>query len=85
MPECVLYAWECQGRPAESLPISHTAGRIAARDIMVYPPGIPIIVAGERFEKEIVENIRYFLYNEYHVVGVESDSGQEPRLLCLRD
>ena len=85
VPECVLYAWECQDRSAESLPISHAAGRIAARDIMVYPPGIPIIVAGERFEKEIVENIRYFLYNEYHVVGVESDSGQEPRLLCLRD
>lgn len=84
-PECALYSWECLDLPVEKVSLDRAEGRIAARDIMVYPPGIPHIAAGERFDKEIVENISYFLYNGYHVAGVESDPAQAAQVFCIRD
>ncbi len=71
IPERVYYSWECQEFAVERIPLAAGAGRIAARDIMIYPPGIPLITAGERFGKEIVEKLLYSLYNGYRAVGVE--------------
>lgn len=42
---------ECQ----ELIPVEDAFGRIAAQDIVPYPPGIPLIVQGERFSKETTE------------------------------
>ena len=39
---------------------------------MLYPPGIPLLVPGEKIVKEMVENISYYLYNGYNVLGLEN-------------
>ena len=87
-PERVYYAWECEEMDAERIPLADGPGRIAARDIMIYPPGVPLITAGERFGKEIVEKLLYSLYNGYHVVGLVSDPDEtkgDPFILCIRE
>ena len=39
----------------KTVPFSELEGEISAENITLYPPGVPIIVAGERFSKKILE------------------------------
>lgn len=41
--------------------------RIAAESVMAYPPGIPIVVPGERITKQTVEYIMYLKENNTHL------------------
>jgi arginine/lysine/ornithine decarboxylase len=41
--------------PAEAVPVAQAAGRIAAEQITPYPPGIPVIVPGERINQPVLE------------------------------
>jgi arginine decarboxylase len=41
--------------PAESVPARQAAGRVAAEQITPYPPGIPVIVPGERINNEVID------------------------------
>lgn len=36
--------------PAEAVPLEQAAGRVAAAPICPYPPGIPLLVPGERID-----------------------------------
>lgn len=40
------------------VPLEEAEGRISAETIMAYPPGIPIIVPGERFTADVIAYIR---------------------------
>jgi lysine decarboxylase len=40
-------AWR---RPAEPVPLTEAAGRIAAAPLCPYPPGIPLLIPGERLD-----------------------------------
>ncbi|MGW4481393.1 aminotransferase class I/II-fold pyridoxal phosphate-dependent enzyme [Rhodococcus triatomae] len=44
--------------PVEDVPAAHAAGRIAAEQITPYPPGVPVVVPGERLNSEVVEYLR---------------------------
>lgn len=51
---------------AEEVPLEGAAGRVAAEHLWAYPPGIPVVVAGEAVTEELVE----FL-TEKQTMGVE--------------
>jgi lysine decarboxylase len=40
-------AWRA---PAEAVPLAEAAGRIAAEPLCPYPPGIPLLIPGERID-----------------------------------
>lgn len=42
----------------EDIHLEKSAGRISATNIMLYPPGIPLICIGELFSEEIISNIK---------------------------
>ena len=42
----------------EELPIEESAGRISGANIMLYPPGIPLICIGEVFSKQMIDDIK---------------------------
>lgn len=44
--------------PAEWVPIKRAAGRVAARNVGAYPPGVPLLLAGERIGAEAVEYLQ---------------------------
>jgi lysine decarboxylase len=44
--------------PKETVPASHAAGRICAEQITPYPPGIPVIIPGERITVELLDYLR---------------------------
>jgi arginine/lysine/ornithine decarboxylase len=41
--------------PREDVPAREAAGRVAAEQITPYPPGIPVIVPGERINEAVIE------------------------------
>ncbi|MFC9892584.1 aminotransferase class I/II-fold pyridoxal phosphate-dependent enzyme [Nocardia sp. NPDC127579] len=44
--------------PAEAVPIERAAGRIAAEQITPYPPGIPVVLPGERLDSAVLDYLR---------------------------
>ncbi len=44
--------------PTETVPADQAAGRICAEQITPYPPGIPVIIPGERITAELLDYLR---------------------------
>ena len=59
-------AWDS---PREQVPIDAALGRCAGDFINLYPPGIPIIVPGEVFSKDIVKEIKTCRSKELNLQG----------------
>ncbi|MET0454876.1 MAG: aminotransferase class I/II-fold pyridoxal phosphate-dependent enzyme [Mycobacterium sp.] len=53
-PETVLTPREAFFAVAESVPLAGATGRIAAEAITPYPPGIPLVMPGERLGKDVL-------------------------------
>ena len=54
-PETVLTPREAFFAADEAVPLSAAAGRIAAEAITPYPPGIPLLMPGERFDTDVID------------------------------
>ncbi len=69
----IMESWEALSwdRKRERVSLDEAEGRLSAAYVMIYPPGIPFLVPGEKIKKETVENIRYYLYNGYNVINLE--------------
>lgn len=70
IPEKEMESWECDSMEKKVISLKDSVGEISASYVHLYPPGIPILVPGEKILKETVENINYYLYNGYCVTGV---------------
>ncbi len=46
--------------PGKRVPLEKAVNQISKESIMIYPPGIPLIVPGEVFTKELVERIKEY-------------------------
>lgn len=71
-------AWQ---RDGEKIPIAEANGRIAAEFINLYPPGIPILVPGERFTQDICDYIQECVEEGLHVQGL----GEEKTVSVFSD
>ncbi|PKL78034.1 MAG: arginine decarboxylase [Candidatus Melainabacteria bacterium HGW-Melainabacteria-1] len=58
LPEAVLTPREAFYARTERVPFEKSAGRICTEIVSPYPPGIPILVPGERITQELVEYIK---------------------------
>lgn len=56
--------------PIETIPLEKAAGKIAARNIVPYPPGIPLVLKGEEVTKEAIEQLNIYLKQKMRVVGL---------------
>ncbi|MED4373890.1 hypothetical protein P9216_23350, partial [Bacillus licheniformis] len=53
----------------ESVPFTEAAGRISAESVTPYPPGIPLIMAGERITKETISRLTRLVDLNVHIQG----------------
>lgn len=58
LPQAVLTPREAFYAKTERVPFSQSAGRICTEIVSPYPPGIPILVPGERITQELVDYLR---------------------------
>ncbi len=67
-------AWSKMARKQiDRVPIDELAGRITASLVTPYPPGIPLLVPGERFNARIVEYLKFVRHFNKQVPGFETD------------
>ena len=57
-PERRMYSYEAAYGAQRRIRLDEAEGCVAAEDIYLYPPGIPVLVQGEIFSGEIIRRIR---------------------------
>ncbi len=82
-------------RKTERVPIDQLEGRITTSLLTPYPPGIPLLVPGERFNKKIVDYLRFtrafnaafpgFDTDVHGLVTVEEEGAQSYYVDCVRE
>jgi len=78
--EDIVYSLaEVREKDTEEILIDEADRRICAGYVNLYPPGIPLLLPGERITKEHIALIKRYLEKNMHVQGVT-----EPRILVCR-
>ncbi len=72
LPERVLSLNEAWDAEREIVEMDAAIGHIAGEFINLYPPGIPIIVPGERINNDVLNKVETYLCNGMNVQGVIS-------------
>lgn len=75
-------AWEVRSGQRKKVPLEDSVDKISGDYVYLYPPGIPVLVPGEKITKVIVANLIYYLYNGYNVPAlsegmIEIDASDE--------
>ena len=60
-------------RDTERVPIEELEGRITSAMLTPYPPGIPLLIPGERFNRRIVEYLRFVQEFNARYPGFDTD------------
>ncbi|VWX33902.1 aminotransferase class I/II-fold pyridoxal phosphate-dependent enzyme [Exiguobacterium oxidotolerans] len=63
---------QLEEREYRNLPLRETIGQIALETIIPYPPGIPVLLRGERVTKEQIVCIEHHIAASVHLQGGES-------------
>ena len=71
LPEYVLSPREAMFSETKQVEFINSAGEVAGEIITFYPPGIPIIYAGERISQEIIDYVMMQKENGGNVIGPE--------------
>ncbi|MPN10639.1 Arginine decarboxylase [bioreactor metagenome] len=71
VPKMVMLPHEAFLRKKILLPIELAENKICGKAIVPYPPGIPLIMPGEKINQEIIEVIKYYEEKEVTLLGVE--------------
>ena len=67
-----MYSYEAAFCPSGRVPLEQAEGCVAAEDVMLYPPGIPLLVQGEVFSGEMIRTIQAGIGMGYAIDGVEN-------------
>lgn len=59
--------------PMKRIPLASAGGWISKESIMIYPPGIPLIIPGEVFTDEIIARIDYYSKNNATILSDYDD------------
>jgi arginine decarboxylase len=60
-------------REIDRVPIDELEGRVTAMLVTPYPPGIPLLIPGERFNKTIVDYLKFVREFNEKLPGFETD------------
>ncbi len=70
-PEMFCTSWEADEYGEEDIPLAQAEGRATGEDIFLFPPGIPLVVRGERISAEILEFLQWSIQQGFEYIGVE--------------
>ncbi len=62
-PETYSRPREAYHAPKLCVPLADAAGEISAESVMIYPPGIPMVIPGEIISKDVVDDIEFYINN----------------------
>lgn len=73
--ERVMEIHQAKEAKEEVKPLEEAAGAVSHTYVMAYPPGIPLVVPGERIDRKLAEDIRTCLDIGLEVEGLTGESG----------
>lgn len=76
----VLAPYEAEEAESESIRISESCGCVSAEMLYVYPPGIPLIVPGERITEEVFALVKQYRDFGYEFHGIDDINGEYIRV-----
>ena len=79
----VMPVFKAMDGEKEAVPLKESCGRICGEFAYIYPPGIPLIQAGEVYTGEIAEIIREGIQKNLEVIGIEK-SEKGVYVSCLK-
>lgn len=68
--EMAVEPYIAYGNASESIPIEESVNRIAADFIYLYPPGIPLLVPGEKMSRGLLDYILMLMKEGYEIQGL---------------
>jgi arginine decarboxylase len=69
---------------SKRVPLSKAVGQISAQTLTPYPPGIPVLIPGERITREIVNYLSDLSDKAIRVVGQEGDALRTIKIVATR-
>ena len=69
---------------SKRVPLSKAAGHISAQTLTPYPPGIPVLIPGERITKEIQDFLIDLADKDIRVSGQETETLRSVRVVATR-
>ena len=69
--EAVMTIAQAYDREWEKIALAQSVGRVAAEFVNLYPPGIPLVVPGEKLDKEMIEKLENSRRLGLNVQGAE--------------
>lgn len=73
-PETYTRPRDAYHAPKLQLPLDDAYDEVAAESIMIYPPGIPLIIPGEIITQEVIDDINFYK-NKGSIIHSELDNG----------
>ncbi len=72
-PDVVYNSSECSDKATKSLPWRDSVGQTAAEYAYLYPPGIPLIVPGEKVSQEAIDVLQWYLDRGFVIEGLKKE------------
>ena len=79
-PRTVIAPRDAWYSPKKVMPILESVGEVCGESIMIYPPGIPLIIPGERVTEKVVEHYQFYL-DQHCVVAHDEDHPMQIKVL----
>lgn len=81
LPQMVINPRQANFSASKRLPLSQAVGEVCAEQIMPYPPGIPLLLPGERIDADMVDYLRYIKAHGVSIVGPEDTTLEYVRVI----
>ena len=81
----IIQAWDAFAAPTDRVFLGDAEGRIAASTIRQYPPGIPEIIPGMRYNKQILDRLETAYASGVDIIGVDMESDRRVEVLAEPD
>jgi arginine/lysine/ornithine decarboxylase len=69
---------------SKRVPLNKAVGHISAQTLTPYPPGIPVLIPGERITQPIVDYLQDLAEKDIRVVGQEGEKLQTIKVVSVR-
>lgn len=70
MPMSIMHPYEVMDKEKSMIELKHSKGKISAVAIVPYPPGIPIVMPGEKLCEKSIAVIQYYIQANVTVLGI---------------
>lgn len=82
--EAVLRIGEAVDAEKRSIPLARSEGTVSAEFVYLYPPGIPLLVPGERISGELLEKLLQYRTDGFALEGMADYRGEEIRVVDMQ-